>query len=54
MDKYLNKIKSIVDNNGFERHYKETEIVESVDDTLERVLFEARRANNINPASKNH
>lgn len=42
MDKYLNKIKSIVDNNGFERHYKETEIVESIDDTLERVLFEAR------------
>ena len=41
MDKYLNKIKSIVDNNGFERHYKNVTLGESA-----RELFEAR-----NPAN---
>jgi hypothetical protein len=44
MDKYLNKIKSIVDTNGFNR----TKIVnESIEKSIDEVLFEA--ANPANP-----
>lgn len=41
MDKYLSRIRSIVDQNGFERHHMPAEITESVDLELERLLFEA-------------
>ena len=52
MEKYLNKIKSIVDNNGFERHYKQTTLDESYE-VLAKALFEARNpANAQDPSSK--
>lgn len=42
MEKYLSKIKSIVDENGFTR----SSIHESIEDSIEKILFEAKNSNN--------
>ncbi len=41
MSKYTDKIRSIVDDHGLIRHNQPEEIVESIDDSLARALFEA-------------
>lgn len=40
MDKYLNKIKSIVDINGFKRTY----VNESIEKSIDELLFEAKKS----------